>query len=227
MARAALRHALSTVVEENAGLFDRMDVAAEPGGLARADLVEYLRVDHRSFGKEAVVCWGNVFEVAVEEEAEDGFRNPREEGFLAKNVEGEKDIDHGISGNDPEQCVRAGLSEPESEEYHFSDRANTLMCSASVSTAHCIASTALAPPPTIRTFLPLASLPSSLEEWKMSPWNFSWSGRCGTLGSPHVPTAAMMPSNRPLLGLLTIQRPCLSFEIESTRVSNFVRSSSP
>src|ERR1700751_3447637 len=37
----------------------------------------------------------------------------------------------------------------------------------------------------------------------------------------------MIPSNRPLLGSLTIQRPWLSFEIEVTRVSNFVRSSSP
>jgi hypothetical protein len=31
----------------------------------------------------------------------------------------------------------------------------------------------------------------------------------------------------PLLGSLTIQRPWLSFEFEVTRVSNFVRSSSP
>ena len=102
MAGAALRHALGTVVEQNAVLFDRMDIATEPGGLARANLMEYLRVDHGSFGKEAVVCWGNVFEVAVEEEAEDGFGNPREECFLAKNIEGEKNVDHGIPGNDPE-----------------------------------------------------------------------------------------------------------------------------
>jgi hypothetical protein len=76
VARAAFRHTLSTVVEEDAVFFDGVNVAAEPGGLAWADLMEDLWVDHGSFGKEALVYWGDVFEVTIEEETEDGFGNP-------------------------------------------------------------------------------------------------------------------------------------------------------
>ena len=47
---------------------------------------------------------------------------------------------------------------------HLSDRARTLISLAPVLTAHCRASTADAPPPTIRTVLSFASLPSRSEE---------------------------------------------------------------
>ncbi len=48
---------------------------------------------------------------------------------------------------------------------HFSERASTEVLAAPVLTTNSRASTAEAPPPIIRTFLPWAVLPSSIEEW--------------------------------------------------------------
>ena len=102
MAGASFGHALSTAVKENAILLNGMDVTPETGGLARANLVENIRVYHRSFGKKALICWSDVFELTVKEEAEDVFRNSGQESLLAKDVKSEERVDYGVSRYDPE-----------------------------------------------------------------------------------------------------------------------------
>jgi hypothetical protein len=63
------------MAEKDAVLFNGVNVTAEPLSFACADLVEGLRVDHGSFGEEALVCWSDVSQVAVKEEAKDCFGN--------------------------------------------------------------------------------------------------------------------------------------------------------
>ena len=88
VAGAAFGDAGLAVVEGDAGGGDVLDVATEPGGAAGADLVEDLGVDHGRFGEEALGCRGEVFEVPVEEEAQEGFGDPGEDCFLAEDVKG-------------------------------------------------------------------------------------------------------------------------------------------
>jgi hypothetical protein len=76
VAHTAFWDALRTMVEKDAVLFDGVNVTAEPLSFACADLVEDLRVDHGSFGEEALVDWGNVSQVAVKDEAKDCFGDP-------------------------------------------------------------------------------------------------------------------------------------------------------
>jgi hypothetical protein len=64
------------MVEKDAILFDGVNITAESLSFARADLVEDLRADHGNFSEEALVCWGDISQVAVKEEAKDCFRNP-------------------------------------------------------------------------------------------------------------------------------------------------------
>jgi hypothetical protein len=64
------------MVKKDAVLFDGVNVTAKPLSFACADLVEDLRVDHGSFGEEALVCWGDISQVAVKEETKDCFGNP-------------------------------------------------------------------------------------------------------------------------------------------------------
>lgn len=93
------------MVEEDAVGREFLDVAAEPLGFACTDEVEDGGVDHGGFGEEAggggVFGWGEVREVAVEEETEEVLRDEGEGGFGAEDVEGEEDVDEEVARDDP------------------------------------------------------------------------------------------------------------------------------
>lgn len=101
LARAPSGHALAAAVDPDAVLLDALDVAPHPLGGAGADLVHHVRVDHRRVGEDALVGGRDVLEVAVEELAQQRFRDPREEGLLPEDVEGEERVDDGVAGDDP------------------------------------------------------------------------------------------------------------------------------
>jgi hypothetical protein len=111
---------------------------------------------------------------------------------------------------------------------HLSLRARIDTRDAPPATANSSASTALAPPPTITTDLFFGDFPVSSLEWYTSPVKLSLPSKRGFLASPHVPTAATTPSNRPCSPPLTTHRPSPSAAraTRSTRHPNTVRSGS-
>jgi hypothetical protein len=98
---AALWYTLEAVVEVNAILANCFDVAMKPFCFPLADLVKDFAIYHGCLGEEASIRRRNVLEVSIEEDAKNRFWDPAEEGFLAENVKGEKDVDDGIARNDP------------------------------------------------------------------------------------------------------------------------------
>ena len=76
------------------------DVAAQPLGMSLADLVEDVGIHHRRAGEQALGR-GQVFEVAVEEEAQEALGDPGEDGFFAEDVEREEHVDDRVARDDP------------------------------------------------------------------------------------------------------------------------------
>lgn len=101
VAGPALGHALRAVVDVHAALVDALDVAADPLGLAVAQLLHNVRVDHGGVGEEADAGGRNLLEVAVEELAEQQLGDPGEDGLLAKDVHAEEGVDDHVARDDP------------------------------------------------------------------------------------------------------------------------------
>lgn len=98
---AAFGHAFRAAVESDAVFGEADDVAAQPFGMAFADLVEDVRIHHRRAGEEPLFRRRQIFEIAVEEDAEKTLGDPGEDCFFAEHVEGEEYVDDGIAGDDP------------------------------------------------------------------------------------------------------------------------------
>lgn len=102
VARASLGDAPGAPVHAHAALDDGLDVAADPGGLAVAQLGHDVRVDHGRVHEEAVAARGrNVLEVAVEELAQQELGDEGEHGLLAEDVEGQQRVDDNVARDDP------------------------------------------------------------------------------------------------------------------------------
>ena len=101
MTDAALWNAFGAVVEVYAVLAHVFDVTTQPFGFSGADLLEDLAVDHGRFGEEALIGGSDVFEISIEEDAEDRFGDPAEESLLAEDIECEKGINHSVAWDDP------------------------------------------------------------------------------------------------------------------------------
>lgn len=79
------------MLELDASLGEVHDVASQPVGTARADLVEHAGVDHGRFGEDTFAASGRrreVCQVSIEEDAEESFGDPAEDCFAAEDVEG-------------------------------------------------------------------------------------------------------------------------------------------
>ena len=85
------------MVEEDAILSKAKDVASKPFCSMGADLVEDVGVNHGCFGEESFRRRGKIREIAVEEDFEDFFGNPREHSFPAQDIAGEQSVDYGIA----------------------------------------------------------------------------------------------------------------------------------
>ena len=98
---AAFRHALRATVEPDAVLSEADNIAAQPLGMAFADLAKEIRIHHRRPREQPLFRRRQIFKVAIEEETKQALGDPREDGFFAKDVERQEDVDEGVAGNDP------------------------------------------------------------------------------------------------------------------------------
>ena len=76
-------------------------VATEPLGLVLPDLVEYIRINHWGSHEQALARRGKVLKIAIEEYLQKPLRDPGEHGFLAEDIERQKDVNKGIARDDP------------------------------------------------------------------------------------------------------------------------------
>lgn len=88
-------------VDVNAVLREALNVAADPVGLAVAELLHNVRVDHGGVGEEALVGGRDGLEVAVEELAEERFGDPGKGCLLAPDVHREECVDNEVARDDP------------------------------------------------------------------------------------------------------------------------------
>ena len=103
MAGATFRNTLSTTIHAYAVFGESEDISAEPLGFVLSDLMEDVGVHHGGFGEETAASgWrGEVLQITVEEEAEKGFGDPGQHGFLTEDVEGKDRVDQGVARDDP------------------------------------------------------------------------------------------------------------------------------
>lgn len=99
--RPAFGHAFRAAVEPNAVFGDADNIATQPFGVALADLVEDIRVDHRRPSKQPFLRRRQIFQIAIEKDAKQALRDPREDRFFAEHVEREEYVDDGVAGDDP------------------------------------------------------------------------------------------------------------------------------
>lgn len=102
MAWAALGDAPRSTIYPYAIWLNRVNIASDPFGLAVAQLLHNVRVDHGRVREEALFGWRrNVLEVAVEQLSQEKLGNKGKEGLLAEYVEGQESVYDDIAWNDP------------------------------------------------------------------------------------------------------------------------------
>lgn len=89
-ARSAFGCALASVIKLDTVLLKVLDVASQPAGFTRTNLLQYIVVHHWSFREEslsAILRRCYVLEVTVEKETQKPFWDEREDGLLAEDVQ--------------------------------------------------------------------------------------------------------------------------------------------
>lgn len=105
-ARSASGDTLFSPVDLHAIGSELLNIASDPLGLSRPELVHDVRVNHWCVSEDALVGWRDVLQVAVEELAEEELWDPREHGLLPEYVECQQHVDNWIPRYDP--LVAAG-----------------------------------------------------------------------------------------------------------------------
>lgn len=100
-ARSIFWYALEALVKQDSVLCHPYDISAKPGRLAPADLAEDLGVDHGSPGKETFLGGCQVTQVAIEEQAQEGFGNPGKDCLLAEDIPCEDYVDKSVARDYP------------------------------------------------------------------------------------------------------------------------------